>query len=80
MSVLHDRFVRELKLLNMAENTIKNYVSIVIKLCKLTDKLHNPVLFGTHSCKYPAGDSGTIRHPFRSLSGSFLTKTGMGAE
>lgn len=38
MSVLHDRFVRELKLLNLAENTIENYVSIVTKLSKLTDK------------------------------------------
>ena len=38
MSVLQDRFVRELKLLNLSENTIENYVSIVTKLCKLTDK------------------------------------------
>jgi integrase/recombinase XerD len=38
MSLLQDRFVRELKLLNLAENTIESYVSIVAKLCKLTDK------------------------------------------
>ena len=38
MGVLHDRFVRELKLLNLAENTIENYVSIVTKLYKTTGK------------------------------------------
>ena len=38
MSVLQDRFIRELKLRNLAETTIENYVSIVTKLCKLIDK------------------------------------------
>jgi integrase/recombinase XerD len=38
MSVLQDRFVRELKLRNPAENTIENYVSIVAKLYKITNK------------------------------------------
>lgn len=38
MSVLQDRFVRELKLRNLAENTIVNYVSIVAKLYKITNK------------------------------------------
>jgi integrase/recombinase XerD len=38
MGILRDRFVRELKLLNLAENTIENYVSIVTKLQKSTGK------------------------------------------
>jgi site-specific recombinase XerD len=38
MSELHDSFVRELKMRNLAENTIDNYLSIVTKLSKLTDK------------------------------------------
>lgn len=42
-------------------------------------KVHNPVLFGTDSGNYPAGDSGGIRHPFRPISGRFLMFSGMGA-
>jgi integrase/recombinase XerD len=38
MSELHDRFVRELKLRNLAEKTIDNYDSIITKLCELADK------------------------------------------
>lgn len=38
MNVLIDRFVRELKLRNLAEKTIESYVLIVTKLSKLTDK------------------------------------------
>ena len=43
------------------------------------EQLHNPVLFGTDSGNYPAGDSGGIRHPFRPISGRFLMFSGMGA-
>jgi len=45
----------------------------------VTTALHNPVLFGTDSGNYPAGDSGGIRHPFRPISGRFLMFSGMGA-
>lgn len=38
MSVLQDRFVCELKLLNLAEKTIESYVSIVTKFSRSTGK------------------------------------------
>ena len=38
MSVMRDRFVRELKLLNLAKKTIDNYVMIVTKFCKSIGK------------------------------------------
>lgn len=41
--------------------------------------MHNPVLFGTDSGNYPAGESGGIRQPFRQTSGRFLPISGMGA-
>jgi len=38
MSILLDRFIRELKLQNLSDNTIDNYGSIITKLSKLTGK------------------------------------------